>query len=201
LNSIKRKFLISAIFGYLVIINYICLSIKSWILFPLTFSPVNNWLSDLGSLLLNPLASIYYRLASIISGFLLILFYLFITGLINDNRKKIRIYTVIVKIFGIMGGFFFLMTGIFPINDHSMHSLFSILLYISLGTSVAFSGVIWLYKKETRPLTVFAFFATAINISSGSFGKIFFLEWATVFFLIVYVIIVCTRSLIILNKE
>lgn len=188
--------IISPILGFTAIISYICFAFISWLFYPFDFSPFQNWLSDLGHAGWNISGSIFYRLASIITGILLIFFYFFIIKLIEDNRKKIKVYTWIVKIFGILGGFSFMMSGIFPINDLANHSLWSKLLYIFFGTSIAFSGIVWIYKKNTRPITVFAFLAAALNISSGIFNKIFFLEWIVVLFIIVYVIIVCIRSLV-----
>jgi hypothetical protein len=193
--------IISPIFGFTALASYFILAITSWLLYPLDFNPFQNWLSDLGHMSWNIQGSIFYRLASIITGILLIFFYFFIVKLIEDNRKKIKAYTWIVKIFGMMGGISYIMSGIFPINDLSNHSLWSKLLYIFFGTSIAFSGIIWIYQRNTRLLAVFAFLASVLNISSGIFNKIFFLEWIVVLFIIIYIIIVCARSLIFYNLQ
>ena len=94
-----------------------------------------------------------------------------------------------------------MMSGVFPINDLANHSLWSKLLYIFFGTSIAFSGIVWVYKKNTRPIAAFAFLAAALNISSGIFNKIFFLEWVVVLFIIIYIIIVCFKSLVFYNFQ
>ncbi len=193
--------IISPIFGFMALTGYLCFAFVSWLLYPLDFNPFQNWLSDLGHIGWNISGSIFYRLASIVTGALLILFYFFIVKLIEDNRKKIQAYTWVVKIFGILGGFSFIMSGLFPINDLANHSLWSKLLYIFFGTSIAFSGIVWVYKKNTRPIAVFAFLAAALNISSGIFNKIFFLEWIVVLFIIIYIIIVCVRSLVFYNFQ
>ncbi|MDD5622826.1 MAG: hypothetical protein PHQ09_06685 [Actinomycetota bacterium] len=196
-----KKHIISSAFGFTAIVTYLFFTLISWFFYPLEFNPFHNWLSDLGHVSWNISGSIYYRLASSITGFLIIFFYFFIVELIKDNRRKIKIYTWMVKIFGMLGGFSFLMSGIFPINDISNHSLWSKLLYILLGTSITFSGIIWIYKKSTHLLAIFSFLAAVINISSGIFNKVFFLEWIVVFFIIVYITIVCIRNLIFLYSK
>lgn len=193
--------IVSPIFGFVAVSGYLCLAFISWLLYPLDFTPFQNWLSDLGHMGWNIPGSIFYRLASIITGTLLIFFYFFTVKLIEDNRKKIKAFTWLVKIFGMLGGFSFMMSGVFPINDLANHSLWSKFLYIFFGTSIAFSGVVWIYKKTTRLLAAFAFLAAALNISSGIFNKIFFLEWMVVLFIIIYIIIVCIRSLVFNNFE
>jgi hypothetical protein len=193
--------IISPIFGFVAITSYLSLALISWILYPLKFSPFQNWLSDLGHTDWNIPGSIFYRFASIITGTLLIFFYFFIVKLIEDNRKKIKAYSWVVRIFGMLGGLSFIMSGVFPINELANHSFWSKLLYIFFGTSIAFSGVIWVYKKNTRLIATFAFLAAAINISSGIFNKIFFLEWIVVLFIIIYIIIVCIRTLAFYNFQ
>ena len=193
--------IVSPIFGFMAVTSYMCFAFISWLLYPLEFNPFQNWLSDLGHIGWNISGSIFYRLASIITGTLITFFYFFIVKLIEDNRKKIKVYVWLVKIFGMLGGFSFIMSGVFPINDLPNHSLWSILLYIFFGTSIAFSGIVWVYKKNTRPVAAFAFLAAALNISSGIFNKTFFLEWIVVLFIIIYIIIVCVRSLVFYNFQ
>lgn len=193
--------IVSPILGLMAVTGYLCLAFVSWLLYPLNFNPFQNWLSDLGHMGWNISGSIFYRLASIITGTLLILFYFFIVKLIEDNRKKIKAFTWLVKIFGMLGGFSFMMSGVFPISDLANHSFWSKLLYIFFGTSIAFSGIVWIYKKNTRLIAAFAFLAAALNISSGIFNKIFFLEWIVVLFIIIYIIIVCVRSLVFYNLQ
>jgi len=193
--------IVSTILGLMAVIDYLCLAFISWLLYPLNFNPFQNWLSDLGHMSWNISGSIFYRLASIITGTLLIFFYFFIVKLIEDNRKKIKAFTWLVKIFGMLGGFSFMMSGVFPINDLANHSFWSKLLYIFLGTSIAFSGVVWIYKKNTRLIAAFAFLAAVLNISSGIFNKIFYLEWIVVLFILMYIIIVCARSLVFYNLQ
>ncbi|MHB1346772.1 MAG: hypothetical protein ACYCXK_04700 [Candidatus Humimicrobiaceae bacterium] len=196
-----KKYIVTPVLGLMALACYLSLAFTSWLFYSQSFSPFENWLSDLGHMERNASGSIFYRLASIATGILLIFFYISLVKLIEDNRKKIKIYTWIVKIFGVFGGFSFMMSGVFPINYLASHSLWSKLLYIFLGTSIAFSGVIWVYKKNTRFLAAFAFLAAALNISSGIFNKIFFLEWIVVLLIMIFVFIICLRSLIFHNIQ
>lgn len=191
-----KIFLISSISGFSAIFIYICLAIVSWHFYPGFFNPAQNWLSDLGHIGINSYGSIYYRLAAIIPGILIILFYLFIYRLIEDNRKKIRIYTWIVKILGMFAGFSFIISGIFPINNLPVHSLWSKMMFISWGTSIIFTGIVWLYKKTTRRLSIITFIIAAVDISSSIFTNIRWLEWILVALILIYIFIVSTRNLI-----
>lgn len=202
MNSKYSKYcLVSSICGFSSIFIYLLLAIISWYLYPNTFSPVQNWLSDLAHQGLNPAGSIYYRLAGIIPGILIILFYLFIYKLIEDNRKKFKVYTWLVKTFGMLAGFSFFMTGIFPINDLAIHSLWSKIMFISFGTSIIFTGIIWLYKKGTKILSVVAFITAIVDISSGILNKIYLLEWIVVSLIIIYITIVSVRNIMLFSKN
>lgn len=192
----NKYYLISSICGFSSLFIYLFLSVISWYLYPNIFNPSQNWLSDLAHQGLNPTGSFYYRLAGIIAGVLIILFFLFIDKFIEDNRKKIAVYTWIVKILGIIAGFSFLMTGIYPINVLAIHSVWSKVMYIFFGTGIIFTGIIWLYGKKTKILSAIAFITASIDISSAFLGKIYLLEWILVGFIIIYVIIVSTRSLL-----
>jgi hypothetical protein len=196
-----KYYLVSSICGFSSIFIYLLLAIISWYIYPNTFNPIQNWLSDLAHQGLNPAGSIYYRLAGILPGILIILFYLFIYKIIEDNRKKFEVYTWFVRIFGIIAGFSFFMTGIFPINDLAIHSLWSKIMFISFGTSIIFTGIIWLYKKATKILSVVAFITAIVDISSSFLNKVYLLEWILVSLIIIYITIVSVRNIMLFSRN
>ncbi len=185
--------MVSAISGFIGIAIYLILTIISWSFYPYTFNPLHNWLSDLGNTTINP-GSLYYRLASISCGVCLIGFYLFLGLLTKDDRKKFHVYTWIVRVFGILGAISFIMSGVFPINDLSNHSFWSKMLYILFGTSIAFSGIIWIYDKKMRLLSISVFLICIVDIFSGIFTQIYILEWIVVSLIILYILFLCIRN-------
>ena len=195
----NKYYLISPVCGFSSLLIYLLLTAISWYLYPNIFSPLQDWLSDLAHQGLNPAGSVYYRLAGIIAGILIMFFFLFINKFIKDSRKKITVYTRVVKILGIIAGFSFLMTGVFPINILAIHSVWSKIMYIFFGTAIVFTGIIWLYGKRTKILSVIAFITAVIDISSAFLSQIYLLEWILVGFIIIYVIIVSIRSLMLKN--
>jgi len=54
--------------GIAVIVLYCVFTFSSWALYPTAYSPVTNWLSDLGNSTNNPHGAILYNLGCILTG-------------------------------------------------------------------------------------------------------------------------------------
>jgi hypothetical membrane protein len=70
------KLFVNPISGISGLVLYLVLSTIAFSFYPSSFSPMGNWLSDLGNNLLNPEGAIFYRLAGILSGVALFGFFL-----------------------------------------------------------------------------------------------------------------------------
>jgi hypothetical membrane protein len=73
-ENMRIKLSINPISGISGLVLYLALSAVSFSFYPSFFSPIGNWLSDLGNNLLNPEGAIFYRLAGILSGAVLLVF-------------------------------------------------------------------------------------------------------------------------------
>jgi hypothetical protein len=192
----NSKFSINPISGISGLVLYLVLCAVAFSFYPSSFSPTGNWLSDLGNNLLNPDGAIFYRLAGILSGAALLVFFLTLGHWTKDRGKATRILFFLVRVFGLIASFSFIMTGVFSEDMMPMHSWFSITLYIAFGTAIASTGFAVLFSMVLpRWFVAFCFLAWAFDIVSGMFGQTMWLEWVVVAFLIIYVAAMSTFSL------
>jgi hypothetical protein len=184
----SNKLPINPIFGISGLVLYLVLSAVAFSFYPSSFDPMGNWLSDLGNNLLNPEGAVFYRLAGILGGAMLAAFFLTLGYWTKGQGKATHNLFVLVRIFGLMASLSFIMTGVFSEDMMPMHSWFSIALYITFGTAIAFTGFAALFGKVLPHwFAAFCFLIWAIDIVSGIFGQIKWLEWVVVAFLIAYV--------------
>ncbi len=64
---------VSSIF---VVISYSLFTFLSLMNFPTSYSPMSNWLSDLGSYQLNPRGAIFYNVGIVVAGISMLPFFL-----------------------------------------------------------------------------------------------------------------------------
>ena len=95
-------------------------TLTSLALYPTTYTPLYDWLSNLGNIFLNPNGAIFFNLGCIITGLILIPF------IMNFHRwnptrryQKILVYTVIVL--GIYACISLIGVGLFPETEIKMH--------------------------------------------------------------------------------
>lgn len=180
-----------AIAGITAIGVYLILAIVSYILYPKSYSPITNWLSDLGNPLDNPSGAIFYRLGCVLAAIALIVFYIELRKL-NNGSRRMTILLLIAQITGIFSSVAFIITGIFPLGtDTSIHSFWSMMLYIGLAFFELFSAIVFIrYTKCPKWIAYYGFIAYAVNVTTGVFlflNNIYFAEWVVVAMFIAYV--------------
>jgi hypothetical protein len=192
----SSKLSINSISGISSLVLYLVLSAVAVSFYPSSFDPMGNWLSDLGNSLLNPGGAIFYRLAGILSGAVLLIFFSTLGYWTKGQGKDIRILFFLVRVFGLIASLSFIMTGVFSEEMMPMHSWFSIANYITFGTAIALTGFAVLFSTVLpRWFSAFCFLAWAFDIVSGIFGQTMWLEWVVVAFLIMYVAAMSVFSL------
>jgi hypothetical membrane protein len=82
------------------IIIYVTLALIAFLKYPLPYSPLTNWLSDLGNPISNPSGAIFYRLGCTLSGLVLALFYLKL-GIWNTGSKRTRVFLTVAQFAGV----------------------------------------------------------------------------------------------------
>jgi hypothetical membrane protein len=192
MGKIRR---VSSIAGVLAVISYMVFGLLAFLRYPVNYSPMTNWLSDLGSSTLNPDGALFYNIGIILTGLLVLLFFIGLSGLrIPGNRKQYAMLLV-TQGFGVLGSFSLIMSAIYPINFLEAHRFWSISLYIMLGTAFAFSvSALRYYPAWPRWLLAFGVLVAAVDILSGVCGSSYVMEWITVALFLFYICAVALKT-------
>jgi hypothetical membrane protein len=152
------------------------------------YSPMKNWLSDLGSVELNPDGAILYNIGIISTALFLIVFFLGLSvWKIEDNKGQI-IMLRLTQAFGILGSFCMMMSAIYPINYYAIHSFWSTSLYVLLSTAFIFSAAALRYCQWVpRWLLILGISTAMMIILTSLFPTVYVLEWITVLLFLGYV--------------
>ncbi|HEU0001774.1 MAG TPA: DUF998 domain-containing protein [Ktedonobacteraceae bacterium] len=177
----KKQPSLSFVASLFAIVCYLAFALLAFAHYPLSYSPLKNWLSDLGNPDLNPSGAIFYNIGIVATAVALSLFFLGLSRWKMENNRTQRLMLLITQGFGLLGAFAMFMSGLYPINSLALHSFFSICLYILLGTAFAFSIAALRYHAACPRwlLIVFAFTAV-VDMLSGVFHTVTVLEWVTV---------------------
>ena len=164
--------------GALFVVLYLGLVIVSYLFYPTSFGPGGNWLSDLGDNNLNPDGAMYYRLAGILGGLVLILFSVGLKDWYGGQRSKSRMFMSIAQSFGVLTSFAFVMTGCFSEDDLVPHLFWSLAgTYVCFGTVVFVGFALLYYRSVPKLFSVFCFVVAAVDVISGAYRKAHWLEW------------------------
>ena len=183
----KRHLALSFVTSMFAILCYLAFALLAFAQYPLPYSPLRNWLSDLGNADLNPHGALFYNIGIVATGVMLVLFFL---GLAQWKMGNNRIQNLMLRLtqgFGILGALALLMSGLYPINFSALHSFFSISLYILLGTAFGFSvAAIRYHPTCPRWLLILGALTALVDILSGVFHTVYVLEWVTVSLFLCY---------------
>lgn len=145
------------------------------------FSPVHNWLSDLGNLVVNPEGYYFYNLGIVLSGILLFFFFWSLNIWKKPDNKKQNIMLLLASIFGSLGGLSMVVSAIFPINIPAIHAFISAALYILIGTGFVFTVVsLAYYPKFPRWMVVFGILIAVEDMLWSMLFNTYIMEYVTV---------------------
>lgn len=118
------KWPISCIGGLGVIVLYCVFTLISATKYPPPFSPIANWLSDLGSWSGNPNGAIFYNIGCVVTGLALFPFYI---GLYKWYNRKMwrRIALTVGQVLGLISAFSLMMIGVFSADTGAPHLFWS----------------------------------------------------------------------------
>ncbi len=178
---------LSAITGFVLIGVYLTFMLFSLALFPTAYSPMKNWLSDLGNSSLNPTGAILYNLGCIFTA---ILEFPFMMGLSTWNLEKKwqKIMLRIGQVSGCIAGFCLIMTGIFSEDFMSLHMIWSAINVIALCYFTTFVSVaLIIHSKFWRPVAIVGLTVATIDMVFGLGINIFIMEWLAIFGTLLFV--------------
>jgi hypothetical membrane protein len=183
--------------GFAAVAIYVVFAAIALVKYPNAYSPLTNWLSDLGNPLVNQSGALFYNLGCIITSLVLIAFYLGLRGLVNDS-KRIKILLKMAQITGILSSIFLTITALFPLGSHtSIHEISGKMHVIFLGFFLTFSATVLLRQSVLRKWPAYFGFLTAVvNFVYGAFlFSVFVAEWVAIGMFIIYVLMISLDSL------
>ena len=183
----KRHLSLSFVTSLFAVLCYLTFTLLAFAQYPLPYSPMSNWLSDLGNADLNPHGAFFYNIGIVVTGVLLLLFFLGLSQWKMENNRIQNFMLRLTQGFGILGALALVMSGLYPINFSALHSFFSISLYILLGTAFFFSvAALRYYPTCPKWLLILGALAALVDILSGVFHSVYVLEWVTVSLFLCY---------------
>lgn len=185
-----RKFKLCSAYAYLAVPSYAFCTLAAYALFPGSFSPSCNWLSELGNPNQNPDGAVLYNLGILLTGLFVLLFFLGLSRWKIKNQIVQNHLVLLTQIFGAMGSVALILSAVFPINHSQEHQVLSIGLYILLGTAFAFSATALRYHPSFPKWVMAVGLITAfVDILSGIYMDVTILEWLTVALFLFYLML------------
>jgi hypothetical membrane protein len=153
---------LSVIAGAALIVVFCAFTLASIVLFPGPFSPVENWLSDLGNTKMNPQGNWFFNIGCILTGLLL---YPFFKGL--DAWKSVNNGRLLSagRLSGAVSALSLVMIGIFCEDYDFYHLFWSGAFFISLlFTMAALTLSMFGNGRFIRPIGYYGVIVIAIDV-------------------------------------
>ncbi len=150
--------------GYAANVLYCTFTAISISLFPAPYSPLNNFLSQLGNSNLNPMGAIFYNLAAILTGLAGILFYI---GLYQWYFKKTGSKLLqVALVVGFINALAIIMIGIFSESvNYTQHVFWSFLIFITfVPILIIVNKVLLTIPEHNRAISYYGFIVALIDI-------------------------------------
>jgi hypothetical membrane protein len=193
---------IIVISGFAAVAIYLVFAAIALIRYPDAYSPLRNWLSDLGNPLINQSGALFYNLGCVLTGVVLIAFFIGLREWI-DESKRLKILLTIAQIAGILSSVLLIITALFPLGSHtSIHEISGKMHVIFLGFFLTFSATVLLRHPVLRKWPAYFGFLTAVvNFVYGAFlHSVFVAEWVAIGMFIIYVLMISFNSLHVKTK-
>jgi hypothetical membrane protein len=183
----KRHSALSFVTSLFAVVCYLALALLAFAHYPLPYSPVRNWLSDLGNANLNPQGALFYKIGIVATAVVLVPFFLGLSQWKLGNNRRQHLMLLLTQGLGILGALAMAMSGLYPINFLAFHRFFSNSLYILLGTAFAFSVAALRYHPTCpRWLLIVGASTTLVDLLYGALHTVYVLEWITTALLLCY---------------
>jgi len=173
--------------GILVIMSYCVFTFTSLALFPGPFSPVNNWLSDLGNSGYSPRGAAFYNVGCVLTGLALFPFFAGARKWYTSERRR-KTLTMLTQVFGFIAAFALMMIGVFSEDYGELHGLWSDVFFVFNFIVLIFANVsLMTHSKFKRPIGYYGIVVAVINLLFVASSSTPLLEWLTVFTALGYV--------------
>lgn len=158
------KISIGPISGILAIIIFCIFTFTAFTLFPTHYTPISNWLSDLGNINLNPRGFIFFNVGCILTGLILFSFFFGLRSWYTSKKWQKNLL-IAAQIIGIFSAFALIMVGIFPEDTGVKHLISSALFFISLLLVLIVVNISLLkHAKFKTWIGYYGFFAALVDL-------------------------------------
>jgi hypothetical protein len=198
MSNKSRGWAVTSIAGIAAAVVYLVFALVAFFKYPGPYGPFTNWLSDLGNPLSSPAGAIFYRLGCTLSGIALVVFYVKLS-IWNTGSRRTQVLLTIAQCAGVFSAISLIVTAIFPLGTSTaVHSLWSMMLYISLGFFLTFSATALMRSPGFKKgFGYYAFLTAGINLAFGAIlHEIFWAEWISVSMFIAYVLMIAYNSMV-----
>jgi hypothetical membrane protein len=143
---------ISSLAGVAVVGLYCVFTFASLALYPVAYSPVTNWLSDLGNSSYNPRGAVFYNLGCIATGIALFPFFIGLYEWYTVNRR-LRLGLIVWQAEGCVAAFSLIMIGVFSEDSGWPHTLWSVVFFILiLGVLLGVGSLLFTHPRYIRKI-------------------------------------------------
>ena len=175
---------------------YLICATASFIQYPLSYSPLANWLSDLGNPIDNPGGAFVYNLGCILAGLSLIAFSLGLRMWDNGDKRR-KILLMVAQGTNIISALSLIVAALFPLGPYTaVHAIAGKIHICFAGFFLTFSATILLRQVHTpRWFASIGFLTALVNFIYGAFlYPVFIAEWAAIGLIIIYVSLISANS-------
>ena len=193
--SRNLKWPILSVAGVFVIVFYCAFTFTSIALFPGPFSPISNWLSDLGNSSYSPSGAVFYNVGCVLTGLTLLPFF---AGLYKwyTSEKPRRAMIMVTQAAGFFSAFALIMIGVFSEDYMAQHVFWSDVFFVlNLIVLILANISLMTHPKFLRAICYYGLIVALINTLFVVFSNTPVLEWFTVFTALGYVALLSYNTL------
>jgi hypothetical membrane protein len=182
-----QRYTLAGVSGFLLILLYCAFTLTSWAFYPDLFTPWTNYLSRLGNINYNPLGAYFYNLGCILTGIVLIPFFLSLRKWYTSNRVA-KCVIAIGQIIGICAALALISIGVFSEDQGTPHLTasstffilnFVVLLLISIG--------LMFHSRFIKAIGIYGLIMTILSLPLEFLLGGPLVEWYTVFGSLIFV--------------
>ncbi|HEY3272453.1 MAG TPA: DUF998 domain-containing protein [Methanocella sp.] len=149
--------------GIAAIAVYVLCTLAAAFQYPVQFSPLTNWISDLGSYAKNPSGAIIYNVGAGLAGILLVPFFISIMAWYKLAKKYRYLYAG-AEIFGLLAVVGMIMHAVFQ-EGTSLHTLWATVCFGSLVVVLVLANAALISNpKFDRKIGYYGFVAAIIGL-------------------------------------
>jgi hypothetical membrane protein len=154
---------LAAIAGALVIILFCIFTLASAARYAGPFSPMDNWLSDLGTPLKNPSGDVYFNVGCIATGVAMLLLVAGI-GVWRPGSPGKGVLLTLGQVCGIVAAFALMMVGVFH-EDTAYHGIMALAFFLFMWLFLILANMsLWKHPSYVRAFGYYAVLVAVIDV-------------------------------------